>query len=365
MNHYKEAIKKYIQHLPFGESVLLPVARFTLQQKYYVKMRKRLYEKREADYILKRLKSNDFDEAVIVYDMKVSPPTYGDFFYVVMIARFFLIMGKKVKYFIINSEFRKDTLDAYNDEGCNGLVVRLSELPEVILKDKNCDTQITKWHDISKKMDKFEKGGKALIVFKHKVKNRESIYNHCFNLSNHLASSMDNNQIEKFLLQKNEIGSRVNIKYPQTPYITWAARRSEKWGFDRNIIDNDFIEIYTSLHSLYPTCAIMIVSDEIGCNYFKKLARKNNLPCLFSKDFSSTFMGDCALIIGSDYFFQLRGGGICIAAVYSSLPYHMIFEPVHEAVWGKNRLAVWSHDKQIWEKETEAWRFRTKQATKY
>ncbi|MEI6153854.1 MAG: hypothetical protein WCQ90_07190 [Deltaproteobacteria bacterium] len=363
MNHHKEAIKKHIQNLPFGESVLLPMARFILQNKYYVKMRKGLCEKREADYILKSLKSNDFTEAVIAYDMKVSPPTYGDFFYVVMIARFFLIMGKKVNFFIINSEFRKDMLDAYDDEGCRGLVVSLSELPKVILTDNNCDTQITNWHDISVKIDNFEKQGKTLIVFKHKVKNRESIYNHCFNLSNYLAASMDNNQIEKFLLRKNEIDSRVNIKYPKLPYITWAARYSEKWGFDRNITENDFTEIYLSLHSLYPSCAIMIVSDEIGCNYFKKLARKNNLPCLFSKDFSDTFMGDCALIIGSDYFFQLRGGGICTAAIYSSLPYHMVFEPVHETAWEKNSLAVWSHNKQNWEKGTEGWRFRTKPAT--
>lgn len=81
MNHHKEAIKKHFQNLPFGESILLPVVRFILQNRYYVRMRKRLYEKREADYILKSLKLNDFAEAVIVYDMKVAPPTYGDFFY--------------------------------------------------------------------------------------------------------------------------------------------------------------------------------------------------------------------------------------------------------------------------------------------
>lgn len=353
MNHYKEAIKKHILNLPFGESVLLPVARFILLHKYYVKMRKRLYEKREADYLLKRLRADDFEEAVIVYDLKVSPPTYGDFFYVVMIARFFLIIGKKVKFIIINSEFRKDTLNAYADEECHELVVRLSELLEIILKEKNCDTQIMCWHDWAKTIDKFEKAEKVLIVFKHKVINRVSIYDHCFNLINRLVSPLDSDQLNKFLLSKDDIASSVHIKYPPMPYITWAARYSTKWGFRRNIEDNEFIEIYTSLHALYPSCAIMIVSDEIGCNYFKKLAQKNNLPSLFSKDFSGTFMGDCALVLGSDYFFQLRGGGISLAATYSSLPYCIICELVHEAAWKKNGLTVWAHDKQIWKKGTE------------
>lgn len=358
MTNFKKAIKKYIQNLPLGDAVLVPsllyIYSIILHPRYPLyRLEKKVFEKREANYILKRFRSNDFDEAVIIYDLKVSPPTYGDLFYVIMIARLFLIMGKKVKSFIINSEFRKDTLDAYAVEERNELVVKLSEVPEVILKDKNCDTQIMSWRDCSKMIEKYEKEEKTLIVFKHKVKNRESIYNHCFNLCNHLASSMDNNQIKKFLLCRNEIGSRVNIKYPQTPYITWAARYSEKWGFDRNTLDKEFIEIYTALHSLFPGCAIMIVSDEIGCNYFKKLAQKNSLPCLFSKDFSGTFMGDCALVIGSDYLFQLRGGGICVVAIYSSLPYCIICELTHEVAWKKNGLAVWAHDKQIWKKGTE------------
>jgi hypothetical protein len=349
MSRMNKLVKKVRKHGLVGSCKMVPKV---IKYQFYIRNKKST-ERNEADYIWKRFKAADFDEAIVVYDMKVSAPSYGEVFNVVMVARLFLIMGKKVKFFIVNSEFREDTQGFYIGEECQKLVLRLAELPEVILKDANCEVQIMSWGDMSQLMGELGKDKKTLVLYRKKVKKREPLYKHCYNMINYLVSYMDRGQITRFLLDKNEICRRVNIKFPPAPYITWNARYSEKWDFYRNIDEKEFIEIYRSLRALYPRHDIMVVSDEIGCEYYKKVAKNNDLPCLFSKDYSSTFMGDCALVIGSDYFFSVRGGGIGLAAIYSAIPYYAICEVIHEIPWKEDSFVVWAHDKQIWKRDVK------------
>jgi hypothetical protein len=64
---------------------------------------------------------------------------------------------------------QKNTKKAYNDEECNSLVERLLELPEVILKDKNCDIQIMNWNDFYKMLYDFEKTETTLVFILYKI----------------------------------------------------------------------------------------------------------------------------------------------------------------------------------------------------
>jgi len=359
MKTYKRMIKNSILKLPFGKSLLLPFVFYIYAclnnpSFFFYRLKKKSIEKKESEYILNALRTNKFNEIVIVYDLKVSPPTYGDFMYVVMIARVFLIMGKKVIFFVINSEFREDTLKAYTDsKEREDLIIRLLELPQVLLNSENCDLQVVSWTTFNKVFDKYRKALHTLILFKEKVIERQPIYIHCYNLCNLLIPFMNDEQTKKFLICKDEIVAKIKVEFPQKPYITWACRYSMKWGFERNNNEREFLDIYKSLRKKYPDKQIMIVSDETGCTYFKEISQKNNLTCLFSKDFSDTFMGDCALVIGSDCYFQLNGGGIGLAAIYSTIPYHIIGVPVHETVWKKNHIAVWANINQIWKTATE------------
>jgi hypothetical protein len=352
MNNFRRSIKKCIQKSPLGEKHILRAARFLARNLYLYQTTKWMAEKREASHIIKRLAMDNFDQAVVVYDMKVSPPTYGDCFYVVMIARFLLALGKKVSFFIINSDFGENVLRSYDSEECNDLVNRLLEVPEVLLRGVgDCNVQILPWHEYDKIARNYDKQERVLIVFQKAIENREPIYYHCFNLVNLLVPSCNSSQVKRFLLSKEEMTAKVEIVYPKIPYITLGARHSTKWGFERNITDDEFIKIYGWLHSLYPDHAIMIVSDETGCAHFRALARENDLYCLFSKDFSKTFMGDCALVINSAYYFQLRGGGISLAATYSSLPHLIVAETIHETIQRKKSLAVWATEDQVWKTE--------------
>jgi len=58
----------------------------------------------------------------------------------------------------------------------------------------------------------------------------------------------------------------------------------------------EFINISDKLEALFSHHTIMVMSDSLGCSYFKALAERNNKTFLFSKDYSDTFLGDGVLI---------------------------------------------------------------------
>lgn len=334
-------IKKFIQRLLFGKQIIIPLL---------VEIKKEIIKNQETKYILKRLRSNNFSEVVIVYDLSVSPPNYGVVFYMTMFARYFLIKGKKVIFIIINSEFRDDWATLNKEEKLN-LEESFMEIPKVLFNNVAfADIRLMSWGDFSTFLER-SKGNKAIFIpFKNRVSNRKPIYYFIFNLINYLMSVRDIDFLDKFLLSYENIAPNVNISIPEIPYITWQARFSNKWGMERNCSEDEFVKTYKSLKEIYPDRSIMLISDKIGCEYFKKLSDKYGFTLLFSKDFSTTFMGDVALILHSEYYFQLRGGGIGTTILYSRVPYGIIlklgYKISNEKEWSKGKLTPWATNSQ-------------------
>ncbi|MEE9910674.1 MAG: hypothetical protein K4571_03020 [Deltaproteobacteria bacterium] len=347
---YKQKIKEIILRLPKGETVWFPAVQFVRKHVFhpFYTMKKEYDEKKEADYILKRMQADDFAEAILVYDAKVSPLTYGDFFNMVMLARYFSMVGKKAKLYILAGEYREDMLEAYGYSSAKSFINNLLELPHVLLSGEKEKISITVFDHFTEMMDACKNKPATIVVFRNEVFKRESVYKHYFNLINILISPDDIQMLDKFLLDRNDMGSIKNIQYPSKPYITWGARYSEKWAFYRNLDAGEMVHIHAELKKMFPDHDVMIVSDAKGCAYFREIAQKHHLPCLFSKDFSKTFMGDCALVVGSDYYFQLRGGGIGVAAMFSNVAHCIICTPGNEKVWQKKGITRWARKNQIW-----------------
>ena len=118
------------------------------------------------------------------------------------------------------------------------------------------------------------------------------------------------------------------------------------WAEERNTNDQEFPIIIDKLKSLFPHHAIMVVSDSMGCSYFKAVAQKAGINLLYSKDYSPTFLGDGALLLGGEYHFELRGGGIGVFALFSNLPYEFIIPLVHEIEWREGKVTSWATEEQ-------------------
>lgn len=283
-------------------------------------------------------------QAVIVYDNLVSPPTYGDYLYIVLLARYFQACGLRVNFYIVDSGYRKDW-DALTGTEAGALVQEQTGLARALLNPNAAVIQRVTWDRIP--AEALAQSSDTIVAFAERVGNRVSTYGEYLTLLNYLLSSVDSRVVEDVLFSYQGIQSHVKLKSLPRPYITWHCRRSEKWEPSRNVSDADALQIYAYLRQRFPGDAIMVVSDEHGCDYFRSLAQEYGMDLLFSKDFSSTFLGDGALILGSEFYLQFLGGGISVFPWGSRIPYQTC-SPMHwRFMWSGKKAFSWQTERQL------------------
>ena len=289
------------------------------------------------------------NQAIIIYDNMVSPPTYGDYLYAVILARYFIAYGIRVSFYIVDSEFQESWQVLSTQEQYEEYAAEQIRVARSLLDSNTATIQRISWQDCQAKL--LNRSPDSVIPFYVSVQNRVSIYNHCFNLLNQLLSEADERLRDQVLFSYQELAPKVELKPVTGPYITWHCRHSQ-WGTDRNTEEKDFLKIHAYLRRRFPHHSVMIVSDTVGCAHYAKLAKRHYLNCLFSKDYSQTFLGDGALILGSSFFFVVRGGGIGLIPTFSKIPYEITLPmaiAVHnETVWSKVKLTSWQSDQQLW-----------------
>ena len=110
--------------------------------------------------------------------------------------------------------------------------------------------------------------------------------------------------------------------------------------------ENVFFEILNK----FKNEIIIIVSDEIGCKFYKKLLynKYNNSNIFFSKDFTNSFFEDAKLCINSSLYIQYRGGGIGLIPMFAVNTPYLIFDyGTTEYLFQKNTACAWANNNQI------------------
>jgi hypothetical protein len=303
------------------------------------------FEVREASRILRDLQHGNIKTVLIVYDNLTVPPSYGDHFCVVMFARYFISHGITVSYIIVDGEYRSDWSGLDKGE-IKSLVAEYVYTANLLLDSRLATVEVLTPIQFETRVNESIANG-IYIPFRESVTKRIAIYTHMLNILSRFCSGSSQVFLDRFLLSFDELIEKCSFDNFEQPYITWHVRYSEKWGYDRNTSDEEFSVVYGRLRALYPQHAIMVVSDTIGCDHFKRIAGQHNFNCIFSKDYSDTIMGDGVLILGSDYFFTLRGGGIAVFPIFSQLPYEQVVAPTNQSLWQHERLTSWAPDNQI------------------
>ena len=332
-----------IQSLPFGLGEKL----ISLYLSVYGYRRKSALEKNEAMRIARGLQEGLFKKFVVVYDELASPPTYGDFLCTVMLARYFSATGLFVKFVIISGEFRKDWVNL-NAEEKERRTSDYVDLARALLPPQSAEIEVSSWAKFDREVLGPEKADQC-VIFERCVTHRNPIYNYAFNTINLLCVNITRSHLMKFLLSQEELLCHIGRVKPAQRYITWHCRLSQKvTSQERNTTEEEFLYICQILKGLFPSFDLMIVSDSFGCQYFKKLAREHNISCLFSKDYSAKFLGDAALVLGSEYHFALRGGGIDMFALFSQISYEIHMTFMNERAWSRSKANTWSSRNQLY-----------------
>jgi hypothetical protein len=350
----KNKIKAGMEGLPLelGPKILIPLARWLLEvfvyHKYIIRFRRKQYARQEARSIDLAIR-NGATQVTLVYDNLASPPTYGDYLYVVLLARYFIAHGIKVNFIIVDSEYRQDWIDLTEIEKKN-FVDEQVKLAEALLDPSLAKIERASWDSVQQRIVDSSSG---YFPFSTCINKREHIYGLCFNLLNQLLHHKEHFLVERILFSYEELSRKVELVPIKKPYISWGCRHSERWGFNRNLSDDEFVNIYLQLQRRFPHHAVMIVSDVIGCKRFSDLANKHGYDVIVSKEYSQTFLGDGALILNSDFLFQLRGGGIGAIAMFSAMPYEITASLVNEAMWSKVKVLSFQNASQFFNNSSE------------
>ena len=88
-------------------------------------------------------------------------------------------------------------------------------------------------------------------------------------------------------------------------------------GSHRNISESEFLELYKILREKIKKIPIIIISDQRGCFFAKKISKKNKLELIFCKDISKSIYSDFFIIIKSNLFFCFKAGGMLVIPWFS------------------------------------------------
>ena len=304
---------------------------------------RRLYATRIAKKLILESKS-ELGYFVVTYDNLASPPTIGDLLYVVMCARFFATKGFKVIFHLIDDGYRSDW-EALSDHEIKTFV----ELQLTIIKSFTSKLKI----DVKKisYLDhvtavKNSADNKYVFFCKNETLHRLRVYAYSFNILNYLLSSETDEFLETFLLSSTSLETKNKKQVIQKNYLTWNVRRNLNWGDDRNLTDYEFLNYYQRIRLTHENKRIILVSDLDSIEYYMNLAAKKNLRLEHSKSFGDDFIDDSYLVLNSDFYYQLKGGGMGTAAIMSDLPFEIAGKPINENYWRYPTLTSWQKPSQ-------------------
>jgi hypothetical protein len=306
------------------------------------------YQQRIADnenLRLEKLTQKGKKNITIIYDNFVSPPTYGDLFNVVMLARHLALLGHSLSFYIICKEYRDDWGPLIKQKTESKFIEEQVKLVTVLTHGLGVKIDILKWSEYSTHLSSTD--NEDITLFHELIKARERIYHYCFNLLNLMMDRAPVNILNYTLLRYNDLSQEINTQINNS-YITWHCRFSKKWDFIRNLSQDNFIEIYQLLRTAFPNDRILIVSDEEGCNHFKHIAKTNNLQCIFSNDYTKSYIGSGALILGSKFCFAYKTGGVTQFPMFSRIPYVFVVKLMDEYSWDNELYVPWQSNQQVW-----------------
>ena len=307
------------------------------------------YAKKVCKQIQKLCAAPSKKKLIVCYDLKSSPPTIGDFLYILILARYLCLKGQAIKICVITSELRDDwkQLNATEKEI---FFKFMKEISRIFIPASEHNYEHISWQEFihylnkDKSSDVVVNSSENFVVLYDRIIKRRPIYNHLFNIFNYLLEEEDKHFAESFVLSAKDFASyEIDIPVLNEKFITWHVRYNSKWGTERNLTKAQFDQMLSRIRSENPDTNVVIVSDQIGTDYYKKMIPFDSKLLYFSKDYGDNFFHDAWLILKSSKYYQYRSGGIGILAIYSRVDYEFIMDCRNEISWAYPDFTSWSH----------------------
>ena len=303
---------------------------------------RRLFARREARRINRAIDAG-IEHVCLVYDCGVCPLTYGDYLHFVMIMRYLGERDIGATLYLLDSDIYPLCRAIMNDEEIEGFLQEMVEIGGLLLPYPKVQTK--RVHELREVME-FVGSHEAYVVCGWQTRHRRSLFHHGFNIFNHLMASAPSELQDRVLLSSSDLAQVALPVDVPSPRVAWHVRHSDK-DPSRNLTTEEFLDLHEILRSRHPDHTIIVVSDDAGCQHCSELVEEHRLGrTVFSKDYSMSFLGDAALVLGSDLYCVLRGGGMNIVPIMSRMPYRCTSGLAHELMWSADQLTSWQGPKQ-------------------
>lgn len=295
-----------------------------------------------VDDFVSDLRERPSEGVTVCYNNAFSPPTFGDFLGVLMLARFLALSGRQLRFVVIDlkREVHWSFLDHSEQESFVSQQIDLARnfLPEGTRIDlfNSLSTEDTGLSEYSKMSvgnvlsPKGEEFYRVAPYFLHVL------------ITKHKWAIPQN-----FLLSEAKADDRE-------PYVAWHVRRG-LWDTRRNSTDSSILEDFAQIKRFFPKHSIMIFSDVVGLQAVSSIltgqpeAREFILEGVkITPQPKAGFIAAIPLLLAADFYYQRGGGGVGMIAVYSNLPYLEIC-PDFTSFFGKHgdKLVPWASENQI------------------
>jgi len=265
----------------------------------------------------------------VIYDYKSSAPGYGEFLNIIFLCRVLARIGFSVKLLIITGDLREDW-SCYSEDAIRELIREHLDLVNYLTLNFNVQTTILTQFD----KNLFNNTNEH-VLFLNKVEKRLPWYVYSFNLINKLFKRIGYESGKDVLLNHNDLVTKKLKKDIPKSYIALGCRHSSSWAKNRNLSEQEFLNVYKYLDSKFNNIQKMVISGGEGCDFFKDYAVKKGLNLDFSNNYAENYLECGKLVLNSQFFYQYKGGGIANFAIFSNLAYEIRCNPVHERYWKK------------------------------
>ncbi len=299
------------------------------------------YAKQVENIVNNAISNTSSDHICVTYNNLYSPPTYGDFFTVIMLVRYFAALGKKIDFVIDDQIPRRSDWAELGDIPEQEFFVREQEsLARFVLYDFEKVKVMTKRHpnnkvyELNRSLDESETPLYTLAP----LILEEAIFYNGQKLPNSFLLESRRDNLKKFVAIHVRFG-----KWDPARDTNVSALRSDIKLINKNFPGYDIV-IFSSRRELRK-----IFEEAFGKEYPNPVDF-NGITIRPQRN--DGFLLALVEISECSFYFQRLGGGMSVAAIYSSIPY-LILEPSFTYFYGREKIFLTS-----WASRTQQFRSR-------
>jgi hypothetical protein len=283
----------------------------------------------------------------VVNDNAVSPPTYGNFFEVIMLARFLAVSGHRVEFDIVESHGRRADWDGLDATAQTNFANDQAELARYLLPESALEYMLPSPQRGAGSLASVP----TLTLFAKR--NDPAAYSVAPYLLHVLSTEHTRSIPAGFLLDAGSFPASLQTPPPKQPYIAWHIRRGT-WSPERNATDSALASDFLQLREAFPRHSIMLFSTANGISNALEVLSAEGFVSDMERDGlamvgqpEAGFTAAVPWILGADFYFQRLAGGMGIVPIYSTMPYLQIndWRSYYFGIDGE-RLVPWAQKNQ-------------------